>query len=737
MKDTYFAQNENHAFPINESRIQSEKETFSENESTFDVMRFLEILLIHKWLFLGVVTGVTLIAIFFAWQQPKYYETKSEIFYNESLKEFVIESNVPVIKSDFDKEYWLSLMKSDQIAHLIQKNSGLPYSTEIIKRMFKVEMGGKKDAATPVYTLTVTSKKADIIPILIKSFVLSLNDLLFQNQVISSQKLVNFLAGQLNDNNNKLSEIDRQIMQSNGGKYGSTRDTKKLDSDLEEFRRSLLNTQIDLSSAIASKKQTEAELKNLDGTIVNESSFSEPLKVQLMNLQVDLARALTKNKEDHPAIKGIRDNIAQINAMLRDSIQQKLEIKSLSQNPLKSQLMSKLVEFQIQEISLQTRALSLQKVIGEFEMQMNPDSTNENQQLQLRNRELVMLTINLLNAKLIEAQSAAQGSISRFVIIDEPETPTTASSKGKLYFLLIGVFVAILLGGAAVFVYDMLDNRIKLITDYEKYYHKIPILGAILSKETNESLHEAFENNITNKNKNEFGEIVLHLKQMLKNPSNKLIAICSPLRREGKTTISMELASALASKGLKTLLVDMDTYIPKLTNELDISPLPNLINLMAEECDCEAVLHPTSHPNLTFTGTGHLDALEQFYYDNKKFSTYLAYVRERFDVVIFDTPAVLYNPDIVSFLEKTDSIILIARLMQTNRKVIDKMLRLINVNKTPIAGTIVNGLKINKLNRYSDYNYYGYEYSYEYNENGEKQKTRKRVRKRNEIGNVA
>lgn len=727
MKDAYSPQPENQAFPLNESRLASDQDINPEHEGTFDIMRFLEILVIHRWLFLGVMSAGILLAIFFALQQPKYYESKCEIFYNESLKEFVVESNVPVIKSDFDKEYWLSLMKSDQIARLIQKNSGLPYSTVIIKRMFKVEMTGKKDASTPIYTLTVTSKKADIIPILIKSFVVSLNDLLFQNQVISSQKLVNFLASQLADNNNKLSEIDHKIMLANGGNYSNMHDVKKLGSDLDAFRSNLLNTQIDLSSTIASKNRTEDELKNLDGTIVNESAFSEPLKVQLMNLQVDLARALTKYKENHPAVIGIRENIVQINNMLRDSIQQKLEIKSLSQNPLKSQLLSKLVEFQIQEISLQTRALSLQKVIAEFESQMTPDSTDENQQLQLRNRDLVMVTINLLNAKLIEAQSAAQGSISRFVIIDEPEIPSSASSKGQLYFLLIGIFIALLLGSASVFVYDLLDNRIMLIADYKKLY-SIPILGAVSNKSKHICLKEMLENLSSHKSVNEFGEIILHLKQTLKNPDNKLISICSPLRKEGKTSVTLQLAAAMAAKGLNVLLVDMDTFIPKLTNDLDKSGLPNLINLMNGDCDIEAVIHPTGYANLSFTGTGHTDDIQHSYYDNVNFKQFLSQVRNRFDVVLFDTPAVLYNADIINFFDKMDGIILVVRLMQTSRKVLDKMLRLISVNNSHVIGTIANGLRVNKLNKYSDYNYYGYEYSYDYDDADKKVKTKKKIK---------
>jgi capsular exopolysaccharide synthesis family protein len=709
----------------NEMNLVPEMENEARQEGNFDVIRFFQIIFLHKWLFLAGFLLCLLLAFIYAINQPKVYISKCEVFYNETLKEFVMESNVPVIKSDFDKDYWLSLMKSDQLAKLIQKNSGLPYSTTIIKRMLKVEATGKKDAPVPIYELTVTSKRADLIPILIHSFVESLNDLLAQNQLVSSGKLVSFLSKQLNDNNSKLSQIDQQILRSGAGtNKAALKDVNKLASDLETFRNDLLNTQIDLSSAMASRKRTELELKNLDGTIVNESAFSEPLKVQLMNLQVDLARALTKNKEDHPIIKGIRDNISQINKMLRDSIQQKLEIKSLIQNPLKSQLLSKLVDYQILEISLQTRAESLQHVIAEFESKMMPDSTDENQQQLLRNRELVFMTINLLNSKLIESQSAAQGSLSRFVIIDDPEMPTSPSNMGFLYIMLIGIIGGFFVGGTAVFIYDILDNRIIMISDYEKFF-KVPVMGVISHKRDSDDSDHPIQPASAYRG-NEYAEIIERIKQTLRDTDKKVFSICSPLRKEGKTSISLQLAVALAEKGRKVLLVDVDMFIPKLSHKLNEADSPNLLNYILGENSVDEVIHASGIENLFFTGIEQLSEGKKVAYDNERFESYIAAVRDRFDIILFDTPAALYIPDTGSILDKMDGIIVVVRLMHTTRKALEKMLKMFLVYKCNITGTIINDLRINKLTKYSDYYHYGYDYGYSYNSDGSKVKTRKK-----------
>ena len=115
-----------------------------------------------------------------------------------------------------------------------------------------------------------------------------------------------------------------------------------------------------------------------------------------MNLEVDLARALTKNREDHPSVKAIRSNIKQLNVMLRDSLENRMQIKSLMENPLKTQLMSKLMELQIAEVSEETHVASLERVIGDLEHRTLPDANDENQQQVLRNREMVFMTIKQL-----------------------------------------------------------------------------------------------------------------------------------------------------------------------------------------------------------------------------------------------------------------------------------------------------------------------------------------------------
>jgi len=713
--------NNNH--PMNEASTETNQYPRSvHQEEAFDYMRFIQILIIHKWKFLIVFVLVLVAAIFYAWKQPTVYVSKYEVFYNETINKFALESNVPILKSDFDENYWLSTMRSNEMAQLTLENSGLPYTTSIIRRMIQVDMKSVKGKTLPIFEVSVVSKRNDLIPILIKAFVKSLNDMLLRNQSQNSEQLVNFLGDQILENNRKLADIDRLIMMEQATNPAALRDLRKVSSDLDNFRSDMLNTQITLASARAAKMRTEEELLNLDGTIINESAYTEPLKVQLMNLQVDLARALTKMQEDHPTVKGIRDNIVQIQSMIKDSITQRLQITGFRENPLKSQLMSKHMELQITEISLETRMNSLQNVIAEFERQLLPDVADDNQFQLMRNREMIIMTLNQLNSKHIEAQSAANVSLSRFLLIDEPTIPTSPSSRNKRFFILMGIVAALLMAGATVFVLDMLDNRLMVVSDYERFF-SIPMMGALLHKSSAEQeMTEVRDREDIYRRMNEFGEIMVNLRHITKGTDKKLFAICSPVRGEGKSLVSHQFASALADKGNNVLLVDMDFIVPRLTKKMEQTEQKGLGDLLVGASEIEDILLPTDNPKLTFTGIGVTNEIEGSFYEHPGFNVFIDKVKERFDIVIFDTPATLYIPDTISFMERMDGIISVVRLRYTTRNSLDRLFKLLGPVRSKIVGTILNDLKMTFVNRYTDY--YNYSYSYGYDEKGKKKKAR-------------
>ncbi|MFZ5942020.1 MAG: GumC family protein [Bacteroidota bacterium] len=691
-------------------------------DDEIDFRRLFFILMIHKWKFLVILILTMLVTYLYYRRQENYYESDFEVFYNETSRQFINSSGVPAVTPEFDKYFWLSVMQSDEVARLTLRYSSLPLAPEALKQMIRVTLGGQKDLTSPVFIVSIRSTASNQIPVIIKAYVNALNDMLRKYETESTNQTIRYLSGMLEENHRKLEEIDRDILYKQSSNPYLMRDIPKLTSDLESFRTELLNVQIELASVQSSKKETQREFTKLDGTVVNESAFSEPIKVQLMNLQVDLARALTHYKEDHPVVISLRDNIEKLSAMLRDSIEQKLEIKSLVSNPLKSQMMSKLLDLQISEMSLSTKVLSLQKVIGDLEYQLLPDSSKLDQRQLTRSRELVMMTITQLNSELIGIQSASQSGINRFVLIDEPAAPRNPSNKGLKYFVLIGLILGTFLGGIAVFLYDLADNRYMLTGDFTRKNDQL-IIGTLPHRKRADKFYKTIDNGKESyKSRSELGELVVNVKQQLKKTGSKLIAVSSPARKEGKSLITLRLAAGLADKKTKVLLIDIDLYAPKLTYRLNMRKQLGLAEFLAGEKKEEEIIAETGVPGLHFIPAGDIDLLEEISYEDAGFERLMNWARANYDIVLVDTPAVLYVPDLISFLEHTDLIFAIARLNYTTERSFAKMVSMFRHGSHRIDGVILNDLRRNMRAEYGEYYYYYYDYQY-----GER--TRKRKKK--------
>jgi len=689
--------------------------------------RFFKILLMHKWLFITILIIVASLVIIYASLQPRMYVSNYEVFYNETMREYVSgnDNTSSMVKSDFDKNYWLSAMVSNEVLTMTMKNSGLAYSLSALKGMISANVIDKrKEDRIPVYVVQLSCPQKEHIPIIIRAYVKSLNELLLQNQISNSERLIVYLTNQLGQNNQKLNEIDISLIHSGAGNGAEIIDFEKISTSLDKFRTDLLNARVNLASIISARQRTEIELRNIDGTIINESAFSEPLKVQLMNLEVDLARSLTRNKEDHPEVKQLRSNISHISDMIRDTLQQHLEIRSVSPNPVKSPLISRLLELRVQEVSEETKVRSLEKIIAELEIKTLPSSINKEQQQILRNREMVNLTIKQLNDKLIESQTTSRGSLSRFVFIDDPSVVFLAN-KGILFYIILALLLGIILASVVVFIYDLLDDRIMFTDDYERFY-SYPLMGVVKHYKREENYFISQDPNVKYLTNNENGSLIVNIRQFIKLKGIKTILISSPDRKEGKSLVSLKVATEMANKKQKVLLVDMDFFSPKLSAKLLTNTTEGLSNYLMSECSLEQVIKKTEIETLDFICAGNVEGHKELFYNSNKLAAFIEWAKTNYDVVFFDTPAAIYIPDIIELFEYVDSIVVIARLQHTTRKLLNSLFKILAAFKNKYIGVILNDFHTNRGDYYDNSTYSYSRYSDISKDTNEKDKKRPR-----------
>jgi hypothetical protein len=275
------------------------KQTYLQDEEKLDLKRYFQLAFNYKWKILIILLLTLTIAVLYALTADKHYTTTYDVYYNSSqIVDIGMDKNTHYNKPE--QTYWLKTMNTNQVYQLIQDMSELTYSVAQIRSFFAIELEDEES----IFTITLKVQNPEIIPILATTQVKALNTIDRNNINETFNEKLEYLRNQVEENTKKLSDIQLEILQTarklNIDNIDNIEEIKKT---YENFKQDLKYAKVELSYIQASKASTQNELIFLNDTLFEQSSFTEPLKVQLMNLQVDLARALTKYGEQHPIVK--------------------------------------------------------------------------------------------------------------------------------------------------------------------------------------------------------------------------------------------------------------------------------------------------------------------------------------------------------------------------------------------------------------------------------------------------
>lgn len=186
----------------------------------------------------------------------------------------------------------------------------------------------------------------------------------------------------------------------------------------------------------------------------------------------------------------------------------------------------------------------------------------------------------------------------------------------------------------------------------------------------------------------------------------RIIAISSSGPHEGKTTVACNLAIAFAEINWSTLLIDGDMRRPRLHNIFGIQNDKGLATLLQGEADpseLTGIASETDVPNLHVLTRGKLKSTPANLLYSQQFPQILAEARQRYDVVLIDTPPMLHLPDARAIGHAADGVVFVVRSGKTTRDTILSARDRFAQDDIRILGSILN-----------DWNpkltgYYGYE----------------------------
>lgn len=373
-----------------------------------------------------------------------------------------------------------------------------------------------------------------------------------------------------------------------------------------------------------------------------------------------------------------------------------------------------------------------------------------------------------LKDKLEGARIAEAEKIEEASIVDRAIVPTAPVGQNKALNYFLGIAMGLLLGLSSAFIVEQLDTSIGTIEDVEGYL-KTPSLGIIpylrVKGEKNKNLIEKFF-----PHKVSYEEKYARLRKQLlvyysasspifeayrilrtniqrevfkEEIKGKVLLFASSGPEEGKSITVSNLAIAMAQGGLKTVIVDADmrrSTIHKIFGLKNREPglsdvlsgtvkiedaLRSFTDILMGDLGFDDVLKVAGLDNLSILTSGASLLSPAELLGSHEMDSLLKSLKNKFDLVLVDSPPVLAVADAVILAPRMDGAILVYRVGKSARSVLGRAKTQLTESGAQVKGVVLNNISPEIEMRYSYY-YQNKSYGKYYGEKKEEQKERKK-----------
>ena len=412
--------------------------------------------------------------------------------------------------------------------------------------------------------------------------------------------------------------------------------------------------------------------------------ISDPRLVGLVNevsrLQQTRKQLAFRVNESVPQLEIIDKEYADAQAALRENVNSAISQLKLSMN------------------NINQRIAAVEKELGRL-----PGTERSLIRIQ-REFDLNNSVYTYLLERRAEAGIAKASQITDNRIIDEAMTQNSTrvkpkESKNYLTAALLGLMIPMLL----IVVFDLLNNKIIGRHDIERIT-KAPIIGYISHSEYK------IEDPVAEKPGSTLAESFRAVRTSLAFYTGQtkcpVIVISSPVSGEGKTFVSVNLATIISMMNKKVLIVGLDLRKPRVHAILKAGNGHGMSQYLSNNATFEEVIVPTEINNLWFAPSGPVPPNPAELIGSPKMGEFIARARNEFDVVIIDTPPVGIVTDALLLSQIANVTLFVVRQRYTTRGSVQLLDEIYRKGEMSNVAILVNDISAS--------GYYGYGLRYGY-----------------------
>jgi capsular exopolysaccharide synthesis family protein len=307
--------------------------------------------------------------------------------------------------------------------------------------------------------------------------------------------------------------------------------------------------------------------------------------------------------------------------------------------------------------------------------------------------EQKMLEDSLLSIQ--ENSVLSSSKMNNINIVDRAGEPKKIAKPKRILNLVLGFLMGLIGGVLLAFLVDAIDDSVKTEEELKRYIGKVPFLGAIPSEGSLHHPHKGIERAVAFRPESPFAEAYRLVRTRLlwslpKETHIKDIAVLSPGPSEGKTTVSSNLAIALAQLNHKVLLVDTDIRRGRVHEFYNLSNENGLGQYLSENISLDQVIQKTDIQNLSFVTCGKSVIDPSQLMGSHRMEHFIKETRARFDYIIYDTPPITMIADTGILIPQLGACVLTLRAGLTSGKLAQKAIAIAQESHAHLLGVLLN-----------------------------------------------
>ncbi|MBW4609709.1 MAG: polysaccharide biosynthesis tyrosine autokinase [Hassallia sp. WJT32-NPBG1] len=636
--------------------------------------------------------------------QSNPLKTESEVITSTPLLQKTIDTlklknddGSPIEVEKFATNVKLKTVAATDVLEISYTANDAKETAAIVNQLMKlyIENSIQANRADAVETSEFIAKELPATEATVRQADLALRRFKQQNQVVDLDKEAEAAV-------ETISNLDKQIVETQAA--------------LREVNARLANLQNKVGVGVSSKQA-------IDLNSLNQSPGVQKALQEFQQVEAQLKVERTRFLDTNPTIITLTEKRDALKAILQERVkeiyksQQQVPSENLEIGESKQKLNDDFVKLEEERSGLASRLVLLSSAQSNYKQRLSIlPQLEQNQRQLVRQLEAGQSTYQTLLKKYQEIRVTENLKTGNARVIQPALIPKKASTKKSVMIVGLGVVMGILLSGATIILLEVRDTSVKTLKEIKELF-EYTLLGVIPSLRKQTTSHRRDTESTVpelpvrdtprSPISDAYRQLQANLKFLNSDKALQVIVVTSSVPKEGKSTVSANLAAAIAQLGRQVLLVDADLRHPVQHHIWEQTNVAGLSDVIIGQAQFGAVVNQVMD-NLDLLTAGVIPPNPLALLDSKRMASLVESFCQTYDFVIIDASPLLVGADAVTLGKMTDGLLLVARPGVVDSTSATASIELLENSSQDVLGLVINGIILE--NESDSYFHYTEEY---------------------------